>query len=292
MVKSMTGFGQGEYTGTGWSVQVEMKSVNHRYLDFFLRIPKQYNQLEEMLRAMVQEKVARGRLEITVSVEEFGDRERNVKVNRALLRGYVQALMAIQKELEIKESITLEQILMIPDLLQLEEPEVDWANLQKCFRQAVIIALEKLEGMRLTEGKQLKQDLEQRIALVEGQIEEIAHIAPTVVEDYKSRLQERLGDLLDGTTISDERFLGEVAIFADKCSIDEELVRFNSHIQQFKKSLHSQQSIGRKLEFLLQEMNREVNTIGSKGNNVIIAGLVVDIKSELEKMREQVQNIE
>ncbi|HHY09449.1 MAG TPA: DUF1732 domain-containing protein, partial [Firmicutes bacterium] len=168
----------------------------------------------------------------------------------------------------------------------------DWADLQEVFKEAAAKALAQLEGMRQAEGKQLQKDLEQRVALVEKQIKEVARIAPTVVEDYKGRLTERLGDLLDGTTITEERFLGEVAIFADKCSIAEELVRFNSHIQQFKKSLYSQESVGRKLEFLLQEMNREVNTIGSKGNNVIIAGLVVDIKSELEKMREQVQNIE
>lgn len=292
VIKSMTGFGQGEARNAHWAVRVEIRSVNHRYLDLAFRVPKQYYLLEEPLRQAVQSKMARGRVEVFVNVEEFGEKERKVTVNQALLRGYLRALHSIQKTLGTPEPLSLQQVLLLPDLFTLEEPDLDWENLEEVFLEAVDQALQELDRMRRTEGQQLAQDLEVKLDSVEILMKKIARVAPEVAEDYKKRLQERLGDLLDGTTISEERFLGEVAIFADKCSIDEELVRFESHVRQFRENLLSHRSVGRKLDFLLQEMNREVNTIGAKGNNAVIAGFVVEIKSELEKMREQVQNIE
>ncbi|NLJ79755.1 MAG: YicC family protein [Firmicutes bacterium] len=292
MVKSMTGFGQGEAGNRDWWLQVEIRALNHRYLDLAFRIPKQYSQLEEPLRLAIQEKVARGRLEVTVNMKDFGEKGRKVTVNKSLLQGYLEALREIQDHLGSQKPVGLEQLLLLPDLLTLEDPELDWESLEEVFLEAVDLALRELELMRRTEGEKLALNLQEKAASIERLVEEIAFLAPQVAEDYKKRLQERLGDLLDGTNITEERFLGEIAIFADKCSIDEELVRFDSHVQQFKKFLLSNQPVGRKLEFLLQEMNREVNTIGAKGNQVTIAGLVVEIKSELEKMREQVQNIE
>lgn len=292
MIKSMTGFGQGEASNQEWSVKVEMKSVNHRYLDLWLRIPKQYSLLEEPIRMLIQEEMSRGRVEVSVNIEEFGDRQRNVRINKPLLNGYLAALETIQQELGIKESIKLDHILQLPDLLELEEPDVNWDSLQETVLKAVRTALDELEAMRRNEGYQLSQDILMKISLIERHVDRISEIAPAVVQDYRERLKERLGDLLDGTTITEERFVGEVALFADKCSIDEELVRLRSHIQQFRQSIEKESPVGRKLDFLLQEMNREINTIGSKGNNVGIAGLVVDVKSELEKIREQVQNIE
>lgn len=292
MIKSMTGFGQGEASNQEWSVKVEMKSVNHRYLDLWLRIPKQYSLLEEPIRMLIQEEMSRGRVEVSVNIEEFGDRQRNVRINKPLLNGYLAALETIQQELGIKESIQLDHILQLPDLLELEEPDVNWDSLQETVLKAVRTALDELEAMRRNEGYQLSQDILMKISLIERHVDRISEIAPAVVQDYRERLKERLGDLLDGTTITEERFVGEVALFADKCSIDEELVRLKSHIQQFRQSIEKESPVGRKLDFLLQEMNREINTIGSKGNNVGIAGLVVDVKSELEKIREQVQNIE
>jgi len=288
----MTGFGQGEASNQEWSVKVEMKSVNHRYLDLWLRIPKQYSLLEEPIRMLIQEEMSRGRVEVSVNIEEFGDRQRNVRINKPLLNGYLAALETIQQELGIKESIQLDHILQLPDLLELEEPDVNWDSLQETVLKAVRTALDELEAMRRNEGYQLSQDILMKISLIERHVDRISEIAPAVVQDYRERLKERLGDLLDGTTITEERFVGEVALFADKCSIDEELVRLRSHIQQFRQSIEKESPVGRKLDFLLQEMNREINTIGSKGNNVGIAGLVVDVKSELEKIREQVQNIE
>jgi len=186
----------------------------------------------------------------------------------------------------------LSDVLSLPGLLEVDEPPLDWDNLQGLVSQAANQALDGLEAMRAAEGRRLHADLEEKVLQVEKLREDVAQIAPQVISDYKQRLRERLGELIDGTTLTEERFLGEVALFADRCSIDEELVRLASHIQQFKDTLRSEDSVGRKLDFLIQEMNREVNTIGSKANNVHISGSVVNMKSELEKIREQVQNIE
>lgn len=292
MIKSMTGFGQGEAANDYYSVRVELKSVNHRFLDLFFRIPKQYSQLEEVLRRAIGERITRGRVEVAVFVEEFSQIERIVEINAPLLRGYLDALKVIKEELGSDEAITLAQILPLPGILEVDEPPLDLEDLQKVLLQATESALDGLEAMRVTEGRRLFEDLQNKINTVEKLKGQVASIAPQVVVDYQERLRERLGELLDGTTLTEERFIGEVAIFADRCSIDEELVRLTSHIQELREALHSEQSVGRKLDFLLQEMNREVNTIGSKGNNVHIARLVVELKSELEKIREQVQNIE
>lgn len=292
LIRSMTGFGQGEARNSQYSVRVELKSVNHRYLDLFLRLPKQYNLLEEPLRALISDKIARGRVEVAVFVEEFGHQERSVQINTPLLQAYYQALEEVKTQIGSSEGITISQILTLPDVLSVEEQEADWESLENLLKEAASDALDLLVAMRSSEGARLFTDISEKLEFVAKQAEAVSAIAPEVVLDYRNRLQERLADLVDGTTITEERFLGEVAIFADRCSIDEELVRLNSHIQQLKESLHSQQPIGRKLDFLIQEMNREVNTMGSKGNNLQIASLVVDLKSELEKIREQVQNIE
>lgn len=244
------------------------------------------------MRAAIQGRIARGRVEVMVNVEEFGEQERIVGINEALLGGYLQALKTVQATLGSTEQITLDQILSLPDVLEIKEPEVNLESLQEVFLEATHLALDDLENMRQVEGQRLTEDLLKKTLVVENLLDQVKEVAPLVVVDYRNRLQERLGELLDGTNITEERFLGEVAIFADRCSIDEELVRLSSHIQQLKGSLRSDQSVGRKLDFLIQEMNREVNTIGSKANNLQIASLVVEMKSELEKIREQVQNIE
>ena len=292
MIKSMTGFGQGEATSERYAVRVELRSVNHRYLDLFLRVPKQYSQLEEVLRRAIGERIARGRVEAAVTVEEFAQKERNVQLNAPLLLGYLRALGAIQEVLGSDEEVTLSQVLTLPGILEVEEPECDWEELQGVLLEAAGQALTDLEQMRAAEGVRLCRDLEEKITRIAELQRQVAEIAPQVVVDYRERLRERLRELLQGTTLTEERFLAEVALFADRCSIDEELVRLASHTQQLKDLLHSTEPVGRKLDFLIQEMNREVNTIGAKGSSAHIAGLVVELKSELEKVREQVQNIE
>lgn len=292
LIKSMTGFGRGEAGDVKFSVQIEVKAVNHRYLDLFFRLPKQYNQLEDTVRSTIARRIARGRLEVVLTLEEFGDQERIVQTNTALLQGYLQGLQAIKAELGSDEPICLSHVLSLPGLLEVDEPPTDWEDLQELVAAATNAALDGLETMRAAEGTRLFEDLQEKVGLIENLRQEVAQTAPQVMVDYRNRLRERLGELLDGTTITEERFLGEVAMFADRCSIDEELVRLKSHLEQFQETLRSTESVGRKLDFLIQEMNREVNTIGSKANNVHIAGLVVNMKSELEKVREQIQNIE
>ena len=267
MIKSMTGFGQGEAASDRYSARIELRSVNHRYLDIFIRVPQQYSQLEEVLRRGIAERVSRGRIEAAVSVEEFAQKERNVRLNAPLLQGYLRALEGIREILGSDEKITLSQILALPGVLEVEEPEADWEDLQKVLGEAAAQALDDLERMRAAEGARLFSDLQEKIVRLEELQSAVAQVAPQVVEDYRARLSERLRDLLHGTTLTEERFLAEVALFADRCSIDEELVRLGSHTQQLKELLHSTQPVGRKLDFLIQEMNREVNTIGPKSSS-------------------------
>jgi len=292
VIRGMAGFGQGEAPSERYAVRVELRSLNHRYLDLFLRVPKQYSQLEEVLRRAIGERIARGRVEAAVTVEEFAQKERNVQLNAPLLLGYLRALGAIQEVLGSDEEVTLSQVLTLPGILEVEEPECDWEELQGVLLEAAGQVLTDLEQMRAAEGARLCRDLEEKITRIAELQRQVAEIAPQVVVDYRERLRERLRELLQGTTLTEERFLAEVALFADRCSIDEELVRLASHTQQLKGLLHSTEPVGRKLDFLIQEMNREVNTIGAKGSSAHIAGLVVELKSELEKVREQVQNIE
>lgn len=292
MIRSMTGFGQGEARSDEYSVQIEVKSVNHRYLDLFFRIPRQYSPLEEAMRSEIAGRIARGRVEVMLTVEEFGNKERIVHINDGLLQAYLQAITAVKGEMGSEEVPSLSLILSLPGLLEVDEPPLDFEELQRITLEAMGFALDGVERMRVAEGRRLSADLQDKVEQLEQLCFQLAKLAPQVVEDYRGRLRERLEELLDGTTITEERFLGEVAIFADRASIDEELVRMASHLQQFRETLHTKEPVGRKLDFLVQEMNREVNTIGSKGNNVHIAGHVVTMKSVLEKIREQIQNIE
>jgi len=287
----MTGFGRGEAAGQGWQIKVEMKSVNHRYLDLSVRIGRDYTLLEETVRRAVQSRLARGRVEVSVFVEELEPVERTVKVNMPLLRGYLRALEQVQSQLPVRQDITLDQILTLP-VFEPEDPEIDWENLVLLTEQALGAALDELENMRALEGAQLQRDVAAKLEQVSHLVDRIDEAAPQVVKAYRTRLRERLRELLEGTSLTEERFLAEVALFADKAAIDEELVRLRSHLRQFARAMEAGEPVGRKLDFLLQEMNREVNTIGAKANSIEIANAVVDIKTMLEKIREQIQNIE
>lgn len=292
MIRSMTGFGRVDHGNSGWAVRIEVKSVNHRYLDIALRLPKSYSVLEEPIRRFIKGNFDRGRVEIYLALEDLREKERMVKVDRPLLTGYIKTLKSLAGELDSRANLTIEHILQLPDVLQVTEPEIDWDELTKVVLEGLSQANQGIQEMRLQEGHKLATDILHKLDKVEHLIQRIQERAPEIVSAYRHRLQERLSELLEGTSLSQERFDMEVALFADRCSIDEEIVRLGSHTQQFRQSLQQGGPIGRKLDFLLQEMNREMNTIGSKANDVEIARLVVDGKSELEKIREQVQNIE
>ena len=291
MARSMTGFGRSEVNRDGWSVSADVKSVNHRYLDISIRLPKGYQILEETIRPLVQERFARGRIEIYMKIEELGEKDRIVKIDKGLLQGVINEWKALQAELPLPD-LTFDNIFQIPDLIQIPEHGVDWESLASVVSEVINQCLDNISLMRQKEGEELTTDILHKLGNVEHLIQEITVLEPLVVENYRARLKERLQELLQGTTLTEERFEAEVAIFADRASIDEEIVRLLSHVQQFNQSILEDVPVGRKLDFIIQEMNREVNTIGSKANDYNIARLVVELKSELERLREQVQNLE
>ncbi len=292
MLTSMTGFGRGESQSNNIKFLVELRSLNHRYLDVSVKMPKIYTYLEESIRQNIKEYVKRGRVEVFIAYENIGDTEVNVVADVALAKEYINALNKL-KELEVKDDVTVSLIAKYPDVIRVEKKELDEDTTWNCLLDALTNALNKLTEMRKLEGAQLKEDLLKRLSIIADDINKIEERSPQIIIEYRQRLNDRIKELLeDGHNLDENRIVMEVAMFADKSSITEEIVRFASHIKQFKKTMEEDDSIGRKLDFIIQEMNREVNTIGSKANDLTITNIVVNMKSELEKMREQVQNIE
>ncbi|RQD77808.1 MAG: YicC family protein [Candidatus Syntrophonatronum acetioxidans] len=291
MISSMTGYGRGEAYYEGIGFVVEIRSVNHRYRDIFFRMPRELVALEEKMKQLIGEKVTRGRLEVIVTMKEAGERKRHVEVDLELARGYYQALNKLQEKFNLKDDVKLEQLAGYPDVLNVEGEELlnFWPGLEKALEES----LEKMAGMRLSEGKNLAADIEGRLKDTEELLKGIEGRAPQVVEYYRQRLLDRLEDLLPRDhEVDQNRILTECTLFADRSDINEEITRLYSHLKAFKEIIQAGGTVGRKMDFLVQELYREINTIGSKANDYEIARLVVDIKSELEKIREQVQNIE
>lgn len=292
MIKSMTGYGRGEAQGLHKQFTIEIKSVNHRYLEVFIRQPRQYAMLEENIRRFVQKFIQRGRIDVFVKVEELGEQKPEVKVDKEIAVAYHESLKDLADNLQISADIDVFQLISLPEVIKLEEIEDDLEKVWEILKEALAQGLEKLVEMRKTEGESLKADLLKRIDLLHKLSEQIYQRSPLVVEEYRQRLHNRIQELLRDYQLDEQRLSQEVIYFADKSNITEEIIRLRSHFQQFTKSMVIDESVGRKLDFLVQEMNREMNTIGSKANDVEIAQLVVEGKSELEKVREQIQNIE
>lgn len=293
MLKSMTGFGRGEVQYNQKYFLIELKSVNHRYVDINIKMPKSFTYLEENLRQKIKEQIRRGRVDIFITHENLGESDLQVKPDLALAKEYLTALEEIQKQLGVKNDISVSLLAKFPDVIKIEKKEEDEDEIWRCLEEGLTTAIDRLMEMRIEEGYKLKEDLVKRLDKITELIEMIRKRSPEIVQEYRQRLTDRIKEILDeGFTLDDNRVIMEVALFADKSNITEEIVRFKSHIHQFRSTLEEEDSVGRKLDFILQEMNREVNTIGSKANDLTITNFVVDIKSELEKMREQVQNIE
>ncbi|PAB58860.1 YicC/YloC family endoribonuclease [Anaeromicrobium sediminis] len=293
MIKSMTGFGRGENADNKRQFTVEIKTVNHRYNDIVIRMPKKLNYLEENIKKLVKEKINRGRVEIYVSLENVGQSEVNISLNRELAAEYIDVLKTLSKEFQIVDDISATFVSKFPEVVKIEDKEEDQEEIWNCLKVSVMGALEQLVNMRLEEGQKLALDIEKRCYNIDNVVEEIKLRSPKIVEEHREKLRQRIEDMLgDSYEIDDQRLAVEVAYMADKSNITEEIVRLKSHIDQLNNSLKSTGSIGRKLDFLIQEMNREINTIGSKTNDLEVTNYVVDVKSELEKIREQVQNIE
>ncbi len=293
MMKSMTGFGRGEANDSERQFIVEIRSVNHKFNDIIVRLPKKFTYLEENIRNLIKDKVKRGRVEVYVAFENIGESDTIISVNQSLAEQYIQCFKTIKDEFDIIDDISVSLLAKFPDVLKVAPKEEDEQAVWCCLKEAVIKALEMLMNMRITEGMKLAEDICKRCDYIVKIVDQIEDHAPQVVSEYQIKLRERIHELLEDNIDIDENRLGmEVALFADKSNITEEIVRLRSHISQLKKSIGVNDPVGRKLDFIIQEMNRETNTIGSKVSDLEITNYVVDLKSELEKIREQVQNIE
>lgn len=293
MVRSMTGFGRGEAVGETDKVTVELRSINNRYLEVVTRLPKALIALEDPIKKQLNQWVFRGRVDVFVTLEEIAQKPKTLKTDEALAVAYYQSMQKIAGLCEISSEIKLDHLVQLPGLFTMEKPEDDLETIGALVQQALAEAATHLVDMRQLEGDRLAADLLQRKDTVQEQVRQIAERAPLVVKEYQEKLKNRIQELLEDTAAFDEaRFANEVAYFADRASITEELIRLDSHLAQLQALLSSNDVVGRKLDFLMQELNREINTIGSKANDLEINRLVIDVKSELEKIREQVQNIE
>jgi uncharacterized protein (TIGR00255 family) len=291
MVTSMTGFGRSKKGNDSFIVSVEVKTVNHRFSEFHIRMPRQFNQIEDKIKKKLSASIHRGRIEVYVTVEGEGMVQRKVLVDWELLDHYVKSIEKIQQKYVLEEGLSLRDLLSSEDIIHIEEDEIGNEDLERMILEAVEEAVLSVKQMRDMEGQALGKDVSSRLHGLQAVVNDLSEMAPTVVNMYKERLSKKIDEFVGGQ-VDEARILTEVAIFADKSDINEELTRLNSHIKQFDKILTLSDPIGRKLDFLLQEMNREVNTIGSKANDSEIAKEVVEMKSILEKMKEQVQNIE
>lgn len=287
----MTGFGRSKAASDVFSVNVEVKTVNHRFCEMNIRMPRQLLKIEDRMKKKLSQHIRRGRVEVYVSLEGEGVVTRKVHVDWNLLEEYYQFIKQVREKYDVEGTVTLQDLLSRSELLHIEESEAGNEELENLVLQATEEAASVLIQMRMTEGEELKKDMHALLAQLETNVVDLQKFAPLVVQSYKERLTKRMEEFISGQ-LDETRILTEVAVFADKADINEEVTRLKSHIQQFLLALRSMDPIGRKLDFLVQEMNREANTIGSKANDSNIAKLVVDIKSLLEKLKEQVQNIE
>lgn len=291
MIRSMTGYGKGEAAGAAGCCVVEVRTVNHRYGEVAIKLPRGFLAYEHELRKVVGNRIKRGKTDLFVQWEEAAAVAQAPLVNLAAAKGYQAAFLELARELHLSPEIPLALIVNQKNVLQ-EAAAEQQPDLMPLVLQAVHAALEAHDAMRLREGEALEQDLRERRQGLAGLVAQVAERAPQVVEEYQLKLQQRLHKLLGDTELDPQRLAQEVALMADRCDVTEELVRLQSHFVQFDETLALAEPVGRKLDFLMQELNREVNTIGSKANDAQVTALVVQMKAELEKMREQVQNIE
>lgn len=292
MLKSMTGFGRAVEEIDGYVITVEIKSVNHRYFDFSSRIPRQYGFLDDKLKSYINSKVSRGKVECYVSVDALDTEDAAVVINKTLASAYVKALKELSEEYSLKEDFGTAFVSRLPDVFVLKKADEDEEKIWQLVKSVTDEAIEKFIQMRAVEGAKMKEDVASRAEYILDCVSFIEERSPQTVKEYNDKLVERVHEIIGDVSLDEQRIIQEVAIYADKVAVAEETVRLRSHIAQLKTFLESEEPIGRKMDFLVQEINRETNTIGSKANDVEIARKVVDIKAEVEKIREQIQNIE
>ena len=292
MIKSMTGYGSAKGTEEGLEITVELKSVNNRYLDTSVRLPRSFIFAEDAVKSAVQSHISRGKVDVFVTVDSSCAGDMSVKVNEALLKGYIEAIGHIAEEYSLTNDLTAMSVARFPDVLSVEKKDMDAEQIAAAISDITEKALQDFDEMRIREGEKLRDDVLNRLDTIDSLVSIVEEKAPETVKEYRARLEQKMAEVLGTAGIDESRILTEAAIFADHIAVDEETVRLRSHMSQLKTMIGGHSPIGRKIDFLVQEFNREANTIGSKCQNSDIAHVVVDLKSEIEKIREQIQNIE
>lgn len=292
MIKSMTGYGSAKGSVEGLEISVELKSVNNRYLDTSVRLPRSFIFAEDAVKSAVQAHISRGKVDVFVSVDASSAGDMSVKVNEPLLKGYIDAITHIARENGLPDDITAMSISRFPDVLSVEKKDLDAEAISRGIAEITERALKDFDSMRLREGEKLRDDVLSRLETINMLVSRVEEKAPETVAEYRRRLEQKMSEVLGAAGVDENRILAEAAIFADHIAVDEETVRLRSHMAQLRGMIDGNSPTGRKIDFLIQEFNREANTIGSKCQNAQIAYVVVDLKSEIEKIREQIQNIE
>ena len=290
-MKSMTGFGRANYENESRTYNIEIKSVNHRYCDISIKMPRSISYLEEKVKKQISANISRGKIDVYITFENNSAKGKDIKINKELAKIYINELKELAEENEINADIPVTEISKFPDVLSIqnvEDEETIWNELSVCLNQAI----SNFISMRESEGNKIKEDLEQRIEEFAKKVSQISTYSTGLVDEYVVKLEARIKEILKTDVVDHDRLNQEIVIYADKCSVEEELTRLNSHIVQYKNIIKEETPIGKKLDFLIQEMNRETNTIGSKSGSVEITNLVIEMKTKLEDIREQIQNIE
>lgn len=292
MIKSMTGYGRGQATVEGMDITVEIKSVNHRYYEYTSRLPRTYGFLDDKLKSYLQGSISRGKVDVYVSIDIVDAPGSEVAVNYALAEGYLRGLRALAERYGLRDDITVANLARYPDILTVRKAAEDEEKIWEAVRRVADMALERFLQMREREGARMREDVLNRRRTILEAVAVVEERSPKTVKEHMDKVEARMRELLDTATVDEQRLLTEAALFADKIAVAEETVRLRSHLDQLEHMLDSGEPVGRKLDFLVQEINREANTIGSKSQDVQLARVVVDIKAEIEKIREQIQNIE
>lgn len=288
----MTGYGRAQKILGGRDILVEIRSVNHRYYEYSSRIPRAYGYIDEKLKTLLKTSVSRGKVEVSVTVNNIEAKDSEISINKAVAEGYVSTLRSVSDELGLKDDLVLSKLIKLPEIFVIQKAPDNQEQIWLDIAEVANEALQKFVEMRQTEGEKLESDIISKADFILKMVSQVEELSPQTVENYRNRLYQKISEILDGKDIDEQRIVTESAIFAEKIAVDEETVRLRSHISQLKGMFESDEPVGRKLDFIVQEMNREVNTIGSKAQDLNITRIVVDMKAEIEKIREQIQNIE
>lgn len=290
-MKSMTGFGRANYENDGRMYNIEIKSVNHRYCDISVKLPRSISYLEEKIKKEIASNISRGKVDVLITFENNSAKGKDIKINKELAKIYIQELKELANENGINDNIPVTEISKFPEVLviqNVEDEEIIWKEVSLCLKDAI----NNFIAMREQEGNKIKEDLKNRLSTIKQKVSKISEYSTGLVEEYVVKLETRIKEILKTDIVDKERLNQEIVIYADKCSVEEELTRLESHIEQFNNMMEENIPVGKKIDFLIQEMNREINTIGSKSGSLEITNLVIETKTELEDIREQIQNIE